>query len=137
MTFLLASFHLYGFDYSHGAISWIFHPEVSAINVTTLLTVQLDVGNQVPNKGNRMLLLNRFHFRQKMQEPHVKGGPGWIQQHTRARLVCRQDRIALNKSKIIGITELASKMTNIVRYDYTVAYLIKTILNCIIPFEKE
>lgn len=68
---------------------------------------------------------------------HMEGDVGRLQQQIQARLIVREDRMALSEAEGINLRKLANKKTGIVRRDSTLVDLLKTILKFAVTFEKD
>lgn len=100
------------------------------------LTDRLRVSRLVLNIGAKVLLLDG-HFRLRaMRQLRVEGDVARIQQQIPVWLIAREQKVAISKSGGVMLSELARKVALIVRRESTLMYLLKTIQNCAIVFEK-
>lgn len=83
---------MYGSDYSRGTQSVTIHSGVSAEGVTMPATGGMTVGCQALSNGANVFLLDLCDRLVAMEQLHVKGHVGWIQQHIPFCLTSREYR---------------------------------------------
>lgn len=137
MTWLRASFGTYGFGYSRSTLSLTFHPRLSADDKSTTLTRGMTAGRHDLGNYIEILLLDRRHCLEAMEELHVEDVVGWIQQHVLAPFIVSKVRVAISKAEELKLSKLSSKVTELVRHDSRFVDLMKKILYIAIAFQTE
>lgn len=94
-----------------------FLPGLSADDVSKPQTGCTIVACQVLGNGENVLLVDRHHFLEVMQQLHFETNEGSIQKQNLVHPIVRKDRVSVHESKVINLSRIANNVIGAVHHD--------------------